>query len=185
MPEKNILRREAKIKRDSLNPSEKKLLDSAICGKVLALAAKFKDKPVLVYIAKGSETDLSEAIVKMLSDGFTVAVPRVYGKKEMKFQQIVSFDDLEDGVFGLKEPKKSCPVVLPFGSIVFVPGLAFGPDGERIGYGAGYYDRYFSEHKGNLLIGTCYDFQILEKIGTEPSDVPMYSVLTEKRDAEI
>jgi 5-formyltetrahydrofolate cyclo-ligase len=182
--DKKTLREEMLRQRNSLEPEKKRQADEEICRRAFLLASRFQDSPVLAYIAKGKETDLREALEQMFREHIRVAVPRVYGK-EMKFHEIRSYEDLEPGVFGLMEPRKALPVVLPYGSLVLVPGLAFGPDGERLGYGAGYYDRYFSEHPGNCLIGICYDFQSGQEIPVTAADIPMYGVLTEEKEVQI
>lgn len=182
--DKKTLRKEMLRRRDSLEPGRKQLDDAEICRRAFLLASRFGDSPVLAYIAKGNETDLREALERMLDRKIRVAVPRVYGK-EMKFHEIRSYEDLEHGVFGLMEPRKELPVVLPYGSLVLVPGLAFGKSGERLGYGAGYYDRYFSEHPGNCLIGVCYDFQFGQEIPVTAEDIPMYGILTEQKEVQI
>lgn len=72
--------------------------------------------------------------------------------------------------------------------LVIVPGLAFDPDGNRLGYGAGFYDRFLLHwcalHEGRKAartIGICFDFQVLIEIPITPQDVPVSMVLTDAR----
>ena len=72
--------------------------------------------------------------------------------------------------------------------LVIVPGLAFDPEGNRLGYGAGFYDRFLTgwraQHEGNpraRTIGICFDFQVLVEIPITPHDVPVSMVLTDAR----
>lgn len=166
--------------RRELDPAKRQAADRAICSRVLQAAEACPGKPLFLYIAKEDETNLNEAVAGLLAAGRTVAVPRVYGR-EMRFQIIRSFADLEDGVFGLREPLRTCPVIVPEACPVFTPGLAFGTAGERIGYGAHYYDSYFTLHPGNTLIGTCYEFQYGRSFETEERDVPVNGIITEER----
>ena len=178
--EKKKLRKEMKALRAGIPAEEREAWDRAACEKTVLLARSFRKEPVLMYMSFSGEVCLDDAIRTLLSEGIRVGVPRCYGQV-MKFHEIRSFDDLESGTWGIREPKTDCPVIIPFGSLVLVPGLAFGPDGERLGYGGGYYDRYFSEHLDNALIGVCYELQADRRIPCLEHDLRMFSVLTEKR----
>ena len=66
-----------------------------------------------------------------------------------------------------------------------VPGVAFDRNGGRMGYGAGFYDRYFKKinednMKKVIKLALAYDFQILEKIPMNEQDVPVNYIITEK-----
>ena len=60
------------------------------------------------------------------------------------------------------------------------PGLAFSANGARLGYGKGYYDTFFAQHPV-LKLGLCYDFQLVPQVPTQPHDVRMDGILTDKR----
>ncbi len=65
---------------------------------------------------------------------------------------------------------------------VLVPGLGFSPDGARIGYGGGYYDRFLATLREDALrIGVCYECQVRDRLPTEQHDVPMTHLITEAR----
>jgi 5-formyltetrahydrofolate cyclo-ligase len=68
--------------------------------------------------------------------------------------------------------------------LLIVPLLAFDNDGYRLGYGAGYYDRYLSEHRAKRTIraiGIAYAGQHVDKLPHEPHDEPLDAVVTEER----
>ena len=65
-------------------------------------------------------------------------------------------------------------------ALCLVPGLAFSADGARLGYGKGYYDTFFARHSV-LKLGLCYDFQLVPQVPTQPHDVRMDGILTDKR----
>ncbi len=79
------------------------------------------------------------------------------------------------GDFDILEPKNH-PYEGGYDLIV-VPGMAFDKKGNRLGRGKGYYDRFLSQHHSTRKIGICFDFQLLEKIPTEPNDVPMDEII--------
>jgi 5-formyltetrahydrofolate cyclo-ligase len=94
-------------------------------------------------------------------------------------------DDLEPGYFGVLEPKTCKPIEETNNSLVIVPGLVFDLDLNRIGYGKGFYDRYFqkSETMGNSLVkcGITYDMQICDGIEADTYDRHLDIIVTEKR----
>lgn len=139
---------------------------------------------IFAYAAKGNEVDLS-SLFELLwkrNEGFSqkvgIALPRVHGK-HMDFYVIESMDDLEDGIFGVREPKLKCKKVEAVNAIVITPAIAYGMDGTRIGYGAGYYDRYFKQDRANFLIGAAYEFQTDVDFTGESYDICVDAVATE------
>ena len=80
------------------------------------------------------------------------------------------------GDFNILEPQNE-PYTGGFDLIV-VPGVAFDRNGNRIGRGKGYYDRFLCQHLEVKRIGICFDFQLVEEVPTEPLDIRMDEVLT-------
>ena len=62
-------------------------------------------------------------------------------------------------------------------ALVLMPGLAFDPQGHRIGYGGGFYDRFLSQEPEHPTVALCYDFQMLPLLETEEFDIPVDLVL--------
>lgn len=91
--------------------------------------------------------------------------------------------DFEEGSFHIMEPV--LPDVVDWGdAIALVPGLCFDGQGHRLGYGKGYYDRYFSAHECGSLMGVCYSRLLLDEIPSEEHDLLMDRVWRGKEDAE-
>lgn len=146
-------------------------------------------KSIMCYVSFGNEVHTHELIKMWLSEGKQVSVPCVANNtKEVKGMYAVkinSFDELEAaGKYGILEPPLlECNIITPaLLDAVIVPGSAFDINKNRMGYGAGYYDRFLSNvsHKC-YKIGICYDFQVLDKIPYEEYDVPLDLLITEKR----
>jgi 5-formyltetrahydrofolate cyclo-ligase len=113
---------------------------------------------------------------KALADGKQVAVPKVFGE-EMKFLYITDFSRVEKGYAGIPEPMGDEPVAHDETALVLMPGLAFDPEGHRIGYGGGFYDRFLAKEPGHPTLALCYAFQMLPKLETEEFDIPVDCVL--------
>ena len=96
----------------------------------------------------------------------------------MYFYRISSFDDLEKGCFGLMEPKISCVKAEKIeNSFVIVPCVGISKDFTRIGYGAGYYDRYFFDSMDNYFVGSTHNFAMNLDFKGESYDIIMNEVI--------
>lgn len=110
------------------------------------------------------------------SAGKRIVVPRVEG-------DVMSFYDyrpdvLADGAFGIREPQSGTPCPPGEIDLIVVPGVAFTPDGVRLGRGRGYYDRYLSLPEFRAAkIGVCYRHQLEERLPAEPHDIRMDAVI--------
>jgi 5-formyltetrahydrofolate cyclo-ligase len=136
------------------------------------------------FVSHGTEVDTLEMIRYVLSQKtkggrVRVAVPRVEGR-EMDFYEITSTEELKPGYQGILEPSSSCPRVNVTEGLMLLPGLAFDPQGHRVGYGGGYYDRYLGQcHRPDLLtVAIAYDFQIVDHIEAEEFDICPHRIIT-------
>jgi len=92
-------------------------------------------------------------------------------------------EGLVRGEYGIWEPSPDCPAVDPATvDLVVVPGVAFDPLGNRLGYGAGYYDRFLRRVRPDCpACGLAFEFQVVSWIPASPTDVPLDFVVTEAR----
>lgn len=159
------------------NILEKDKKDEAIFRKVIEEAVVKEAKTILIYVSLDDEVDTKKLIAYFLTEGFKVAVPRVDGKM-MRFYYIESFNDLENGYKNILEPTRNCILVLDFDkSICITPGICFNKKGYRIGYGAGYYDRFLAD-KSIMSIGLCYKECLIEENFNDKFDVPVNKIIT-------
>lgn len=115
-----------------------------------------------------------------LSSSDQLAFPSTNEKGEMIFLKSRYEDLVESKEFGvvIKSPAPTSLEVMP--DLLFVPGLGFGMNGDRLGRGKGFYDKFLEKYNG-LKIGICTSEQILEEIPTEPHDIKMDGVITENQ----
>ncbi|WP_456456017.1 5-formyltetrahydrofolate cyclo-ligase [Thermovibrio sp.] len=130
------------------------------------------------YPIKG-EPDLLGLAELFLEEGKVVAFPKVVGK-EIYPVKVSSLRELSPGKFGIKEPPYTPENFLREIEVVITPGVAFDREGYRLGYGGGFYDRFFCRFPVKLKVGVCYSFQLLNSLPREPFDVPVDLVITEK-----
>ena len=142
-------------------------------------------RTLLLYHTKPGEVETHFLMIASLFEGRRVALPRTDpATHRMAALEVRSIaDDLERGPYGALEPLARLPAV-PADQIdlVVVPGRAFDPRGQRLGRGAGFYDRFLSsEGFRGTAVALAFDCQILDEIPHLPHDVPVHMIVTETR----
>lgn len=181
--QKKLLRKVMLQKRKTLSDSETAVKNSAITEKLLELEKVQSAELILPFVSARGEVGTREFISKCLEAGKTVAVPRCIDGSNMEFCVIHTFDDLEKGMYGIDEPKQHCEIIKAENaqnSVLIVPALCFNPDGYRLGYGKGYYDRFISRYKG-YTVGVCYSEFMTDDIPVDEYDRCVDIVITEKQ----
>ena len=152
--EKQRLREERLAAREALSEQERSVLDDRITQKLLAASEYVEATTVLTYVSISSEVSTRMFIESALRDGKTVAVPRCLPGHCLEFVAITSLDQLIAAPFGLLEPPKELPALTEEqmdASICIVPALLVDAKGYRLGYGAGFYDRFLSTYPGKKI----------------------------------
>lgn len=171
---KDELRSKYKIIRRNIK--DKSLKDRAIFDKVISNDKVVSSKVVLIYVSLSDEVDTFGLIDHLLKSK-RVAVPKIVNG-EMRFYFISSFDDLEKGYFGVLEPT-TCDEVLNFSECTSItPGICFSKSGYRVGYGKGFYDRFYNEHNV-YKIGICYKECLVDLDFNDCYDVKVDEVITD------
>ena len=146
-------------------------------GQLLAQNNLYKNaKTFYGYLPYNQEVRTVPMLEQALRDGKQVAVPKVYGD-EMKFILLTDLSQVEKGYSGIPEPIADEPVAQDETALVLMPGLAFDPQGHRIGYGGGFYDKFLSREPEHPTLALCYEFQMLPHLETEEHDIPVDTVL--------
>lgn len=169
-------------KRKELDKTLKSRLDKMVFDRFTEAFEDFSDKIILMYVSNDFEVDTIKIIEFLLGKGIKTAVPRCKSDSNvMNFFFIESLSDLEVGHFGISEPKACCKKVENFKrSVCIVPAICFDKKGYRIGYGKGFYDRFFNEYgNGITKIGLSYSDFIIDKISAEDNDISVDMILTE------
>lgn len=152
--EKQRLREERLAAREALTEQERSVLDDRITQKLLATSEYAEATTVLTYVSVSSEVSTRMFIECALRDGKTVAVPRCLPGHCLEFVAIASLEQLVAAPFNLLEPAKELPALTEDqknNSICIVPALLVDTKGDRLGYGAGFYDRFLSTYPGKKI----------------------------------
>ena len=175
--EKRKIRSEARQNRDTLTQAQIRLWSEKICENLQAQPFFQAAETVYFYYPLGSEVNLLPLAQQALDLGKQAAFPRVDGN-EMAFYRVSSLQAFAEGAFHIMEPAGD-DVMDNAAALVFVPGLAFDSQGNRMGYGKGYYDRYFARYPGCRKVGVCYGMQRIPQAPCGEFDIPMDMVITE------
>ena len=176
---KEFVRKEALNNRRLLNKTtwEK---DSLIIQNKIINHVYFKEADtILCYFDVRFETGTHYIIDTALKCGKRVALPKSYDNGIMEFFYIDSIDDVVIGKYNIPEPKKEVKCSGDKGLLI-MPGTAFDRDGNRVGYGGGYYDRYLKAHKNLNTAAICFSFQIYEEIEHNDHDIKPDIIVSEK-----
>lgn len=166
--------------RASLSDQQRRQFDQSIMVKLLAQAEIHTASTLFCFISSGTEVATHELIRVWQEQGKTIAVPKIINSTQMIAVQIGAWDDLEPAELGILTPNASEPVQENI-DVCITPGLGFSPAGQRLGFGRGYYDKWFSINTVKHKIAICYSCQLLEDIPTEETDYPVDMIVMEDR----
>lgn len=182
---KDFLRKELREKRHKLSVKEVDNKSSYIEIQLDKIISKINAKNIMLYYSFKNEVSTEKYILKLLNNDFNVILP--YSK--VSTRSIIPYliknlkEDLSKSSFGILEPNININSVFPIDKIevVVIPGIAFDIQGNRMGFGAGFYDRFLIKNENMIKIAICYDFQLLNSIPNEPHDVKMDIIITDER----
>lgn len=182
--DKKSYRKKVKEERDRLDKSIKEKYDEKLKNDLLSLPEIQKAETVFAYLNFGSEISTMPIIKELLQQGKRVFIPWI--NQEKKIMELTELRDplkeLQPGYYGILEMKEEF-LNLYHGEIdvVLTPGLVFDENYYRIGYGGGFYDKYFSGiNYEPFKIAMTYSFQVVEELPREEFDQQIDAILTEK-----
>lgn len=132
-------------------------------------------KTIYGYLPYNQEVRTAPILQQALDDGKAVAIAKCYDR-EMRF---ILVDNLQcmDPDSRIPQPLADAPVGQDPTALVLMPGMAFTKQGQRMGYGGGFYDRFLAAEPDHPTVALCFDFQIVDQIPTEDYDIPADLVL--------
>ncbi|MDZ4993059.1 5-formyltetrahydrofolate cyclo-ligase [Clostridium perfringens] len=184
--DKGELRKEIKLKRENLDKNIKLRADEKIRKSLFESEIYKNSKVVFIYVNMDSEINTIDIIKELLTSDKTIAVPKVIPvslkERQMKALKINSLLQLnESGAFGILEPSVECEDISEDVDLIIIPGLAFDINGNRLGYGGGFYDRFLRKYPNSKRVALCYDFQIFDEIPHEFFDEKVDLIISEEK----
>lgn len=177
--QKKHLRQELHNQIAQLAPGYCHAADTAILQQLQSTALYLEADTIFCYAGTDREIDTMPMICDALERGKRVGVPRCTAPGVMEVCQIMGAEDLAPGFYGIREPGRHCPVLMPNSlDLAVIPCLSCTSKGVRLGYGGGYYDRYLTGFQG-WKIALCRGRMLCETIPKEPHDLLMDMIITE------
>jgi 5-formyltetrahydrofolate cyclo-ligase len=174
------LRRVLLAQRVTCNGAGNSRANQAITEKILNLPEVQKASVVCVYVSAPGEVNTHALIDRLEAVGVTVVVPKIVDRTRMQANRFPGWKIMQPGPMGILAPPQA-PAWDKAIDVAIIPGLGFSPVGHRLGFGAGYYDRWLAARGGLVKIGLGFEFQILPQIPITSHDVTMDLIVTESR----
>jgi 5-formyltetrahydrofolate cyclo-ligase len=177
--DKKLLRDHARTLRAALSKAEIEEKSGLICRHVLEVLDG--TDPLMVYVSKPLEVNTKDLIGHLIAQGKTVVVPIIERDTKTLHLSYLEYPDvLQESTFHVPEPLgHELPALASDVKAVIIPMLAFDKKGNRLGYGAGYYDRFLSSHPHLTRIGIAFACQEVEEIPADATDTSMDIIVTD------
>ena len=183
--EKRKIRSDFLDMRNKLDRGTAAVYSDMIFSRILSLQEYQKAKTVMFYITYGSEVITDGMILSAMKDEKTVVVPAITNafEGEMTAVKLSKLEDAYNIVHGVRQPEIDEEYVVEKNDIdlFFVPAIAFDVNGNRTGYGKGFFDRWLGNIPVEKIVGIAFDFQVTEKLPVGDHDMPVGVIVTEKR----
>ncbi|MBR0040815.1 MAG: 5-formyltetrahydrofolate cyclo-ligase [Oscillospiraceae bacterium] len=178
--EKRELRRLALSRRDALESEARAAASLALCRALASLPELKSASRVLAFVPVGSECDLRAFYGLLRGRGAALAFPVT--AQDGKMEAYIPDAPLVPGLYSIPEPDPKTSLLLPPEELdaVLVPCVGFDAQGNRLGHGAGYYDRYLRRCPQAAAILTAFEAQRLEHVPCEEHDLSFSLLVTEK-----
>jgi 5-formyltetrahydrofolate cyclo-ligase len=149
--------------RDAMSASERERATARIADLVLSLPEVDRASAVMAFWSFGSEPDTAPLVKALDSRGLRVALPRIVGE-DMEAYAYAPGDAVTATSFGASEPSMGEALDPSAIDVVVTPAVAFDRSGRRVGYGGGFYDRFFPRTRPDTLrVGIGFDLQLVDQ----------------------
>jgi 5-formyltetrahydrofolate cyclo-ligase len=180
---KEELRRRVAALRRALVSETRQRFSFAMCERLVESEIFKRAKVVAAYSALRFEIDPRAVVERACALGKTVGLPRVVANTgTMELAEYRPGDELAETHLMVKQPLESASAIdLTSVDLVLVPGIAFDVQGNRLGFGQGYYDRLLPRMPNAVRVGLSFELQLLVEVPATAHDVPVDQLATERR----
>lgn len=183
--QKKSIRKQILERRRNLNNRWIEEVSNQINQLIMSWSVYQRATSLMCFLAMQDEPQTDALIFDAITSGKQVCVPSMHQQEYglMDAVAITGLDDLTTGRLGLRVPREENKLLVAPQDIelILVPGVAFDRSGNRLGMGAGYYDRFLSLASNAVFAGMMWNFQLLDT--TIPAlihDIPMHYLITEQ-----
>ncbi|MGD1003902.1 MAG: 5-formyltetrahydrofolate cyclo-ligase [Methanoregulaceae archaeon] len=176
---KNSVRQVMRERREAMTPAQRIEKSLKICKFIMGLI--HDRETVMIYSAKEMEVNTKPIIKTLLKRGNPLVVPIIVKEDiSLRLSYLKDLSVLIPSTFGVPEPIGSeIPARSEDIDTIILPMLGFDRNGGRLGYGAGYYDRFLARNPKIRKIGIAFGCQETETVPVDDNDIHMNCIITE------
>ena len=175
---KKALRKKYILNRNNLSKDYRESSTNSIFSTLEKYSFFKTSEKIFIFVGFDSEIQTENFIKKWINKK-QIFVPKIKNNK-MNLIRLKSWDELAPGHFGVLEPTSSDYYEGEV-DLVITPSIVFDKNGYRLGYGKGYYDRYFTENEYRISVGLCYHKLLQENVPKEEHDKQVDIIITEEK----
>lgn len=183
--QRELIRRAVLARRDAILPADREEWGQAIRRRFWTLPDLQGALVLHLSLSIGSEVPTDELIAEARGRGLRVVVPvTLVADRRLLLSEFPGPDAMVTGPFGIREPRpdRRMPVDVTEVDLLVIPGVAFDPEGHRLGWGAGFYDRLLAGAQTRVpIVALAYECQMVPAIPTQEHDVRVSIIVTEGR----
>jgi 5-formyltetrahydrofolate cyclo-ligase len=177
--QKESVRKILRQRKEAMIPAERLRKSHRICRYLMEIIRD--GETVMVFTSKEKEVNTKPLIMALFKNGNSVVVPIIVKEDfSLRLSYLRDFSALVPSTFGVPEPIGSeIPAAADKIDTIILPMLGFDRTGGRIGYGAGYYDRFLSKNQNLRKIGIAFACQEVDSLPVDENDIRMDYIVTE------
>ena len=185
--EKKILRKKMRSMRESMPKEERDKASHKIVSRLIENPVYQHSTTIMAYASMPEEIQLNELFYHAFANNKILAIPLIIGRGTMRPVFLPTMEDLVVGDFGIMTVRQDCRTFVEFNDIncIIVPGAAFDRQGNRLGLGGGYYDRFLKRVPNVKRIALAFDYQLIDSVPSETHDAKMNIIITESETIEL
>lgn len=185
--EKKILRKKMRSMRESMPKEDRDKASHEIVSRLIENSVYQQSTTIMAYASMPEEIQLNELFDHAFANNKILAIPLIIGRGTMRPVFLPTIEDLVVGDFGIMTVRQDCRTFVEFNDIdcIIVPGAAFDRQGNRLGLGGGYYDRFLKRVPNAKRIALAFDYQLIDSVPAESHDTKMNIIITESETIEL
>ena len=179
--QKKSLRKKMRSLRSAMSEEERNKLSNEIVSRLIENPDYKNSTTVMAYASMPEEIQLNKLFEHAFANNKILAIPLIVGRGNMRPVFLPSMDHLVVGDFGILTVKQDSRIFVEFNDIdcIIVPGSAFDRQGNRLGLGGGYYDRFLKQVPRAKRIAPTFNFELVDELPIAPQDVKVDVIITE------
>lgn len=174
---KHAMRKQIRTEKQRFSQQELAEASLLVIHRLLSHPRLAAAKTVMMYWSLPDEVETHAAVNALTAMGKTVILPIVVDNEHLQLCKYTGLDCLKTGAYGIMEPQGEPFTATDTIDLIIVPGMAFDPQGHRLGRGKGYYDRFLATVPKVYKIGMCFDFQKKCHVPFDEHDIQVDEVL--------